>query len=203
MNDRPLTSLDGHSDRPESCSGRANNVSVSARRHHLAPRLIVTLSGYQPAPFACRSSVGRYPTLSAHTRPVLGLTRMRPLDTYRASAPWATHILAIATPRTPCGISPRCRVMGVARRSYTEHQPLRTTRPSGRAIGGIEPPTGPLPGPRASRHCLRGIGISRLTTRAKTHLPAPARARALHQICQHYGRLIGRAWSRFLRLLPT
>lgn len=118
-----------HSGRLGSRSGRTHYVSESARRHHLAPRPILTLAGIKPAPFACRSFVGGYPTLNAHTRPVLGLTRACPLDTFTQAPHRATCSSPLLPRRYPCGISPKCHVVGVERCCYTEHQPFRAARP--------------------------------------------------------------------------
>ena len=110
-----------HSGRLGSCSGRTRNVSESARRHHLAPRPKVTLAGTKPAPLACRSFVGGYPTLNAHTRPVLGLSRACPLDTFAQAPPRATCYSPLLPRAGHHGISPRCRILGIARCSRTEN----------------------------------------------------------------------------------
>jgi hypothetical protein len=143
-----------HSGRPESCSGRANYMSVSARRHHLAPRPMVTLAGTKPAPVACRSFVGGYPTLNAHTRPVLGLTRVCPLDTFAQAPPRATCSSPLLPRADHLSISPKCRVLGMPRCSRTENQLSRTAKPQVWTVGGIEPPTSPLLDSCAPRHCL-------------------------------------------------
>ena len=110
-----------HSGRPEPCSGRANNMPESARRHHLSPRPMVTLAGTKPAPVACCSFVGGYPTLNTHTRPVLGLSRSCPLDTFAQAPPRATCYSPLIPRAGHHGISPRCRILGIARCSRTEN----------------------------------------------------------------------------------
>ena len=68
--------------------------------------------------------------------------------------PRATHSSPLLPRAYPCGISPQWRFMGVAQCFYTEHHLFRPTKPQVWAGGGIEPPTSPLLGPRATRPCL-------------------------------------------------
>ena len=156
-------------------------MPVSARRHHLAPRLKVTLSGYQPAPFACRPLVGCYPTLSAHTRPVLGLTRACPLDTFTQAPPRATCILAVATPRIPkWDITQMARygdstVFLYRAPTISYCQTIRSGNRRDRTAHG------PVAGPARLQALPERNWVSCLATRAKTRLPAPAGARALRR----------------------